>query len=227
MRPPKVDPKFARERIQPSRRTVSSNEPPKVLPKFAREELRPVQTSGNRPPPVQPKYATEAVSARTTRTASSTYQNEDILAQRPEQHLTHTEPKVGPDPILAMNPYEFEKLIIGILQRLGATVLHTQKAADNGLDGIVLGRDRKIGIQTKKYRGRVGGPEIQKFIGALVSNKLQMGVFFTSGRYTAKARQFAATAGIQLIDGEQVRQEIERPGSIFGSRYSFPSTFEE
>jgi restriction system protein len=83
---------------------------------------------------------------------------------------------------------------------------HIGQSGDQGIDGIValdkLGFD-KIYIQAKRWQANVGGPDVQKFIGALSQKKAQKGVFITTSLFTPDARIAAKSQSppIVLIDG--------------------------
>ncbi len=128
------------------------------------------------------------------------------------------------DTILSKSPREFEKLVVKLLKFMGyggeikdaAEV--TPYSRDGGIDGIIredaLGLGR-VCIQAKRYkRDRlVQRPEVQAFVGALISDK---GVFITTSGYTKDARKSAAGLAnktpLVLIDGEQLAKYIYEYG---------------
>ncbi len=87
----------------------------------------------------------------------------------------------------------------------------TRKTADEGIDGIIkqdrLGLDT-IYLQAKKWEGVVGRPEIQKFVGALHGQRAKKGIFITTSRFSAEARDYARQIDpkVVLIDGEELVQ---------------------
>ena len=95
----------------------------------------------------------------------------------------------------------------------------TRLSSDGGIDGIVdqdaLGLSR-IYVQAKRYAldSSVGRPEIQAFVGALHGNQANQGVFITSGRFSAGAREYAANlpTRVILIDGERLAALMIRYG---------------
>lgn len=94
----------------------------------------------------------------------------------------------------------------------------TQQSNDGGIDGIIdqdtLGLNR-VYVQAKRYspEGSVGRPELQAFVGAL-SGKADGGVFITTGRFSAAAREYAAVVPTRLIliDGERLTSLMIRFG---------------
>ena len=116
--------------------------------------------------------------------------------------------------VLDMSPYFFEKLVLDLLLNMGfgsrnkEMAIVTPTSHDNGVDGIIpedaLGLD-KIYIQAKRYTDNpVSKPEIHKFIGALDEQKASKGVFITTSKFTAGAKETAEKASkkIVLIDGK-------------------------
>lgn len=127
------------------------------------------------------------------------------------------------DTILSKTPYEFEKLVVKLLDKMGyggqvkdaAEV--TQATNDGGIDGIikedVLGLG-KIHIQAKRYarENTVGREEIQKFVGALAVAQSNKGVFITTSGYSKGAVEYAnslyGSTNVVLIDGIKLAEYI-------------------
>lgn len=116
--------------------------------------------------------------------------------------------------VLEMSPNFFEKLVLDLLLSMGfgsknkEMAIVTPTSHDNGVDGIIpedaLGLD-KIYIQAKRYTDNpVSKPEIHKFIGALDEQKASKGVFITTSKFTAGAKESAdiSSKKIVLIDGK-------------------------
>lgn len=109
-----------------------------------------------------------------------------------------------------------EKLAVDLLQRMGyGSGQRIGQTGDGGIDGIIkedaLGLDM-IYIQAKCWeRGRVmGEPEIARFVGALVANRAQKGVFITTSTFSNPAIAYINNIQHQqkiiLIDGEKLSQ---------------------
>jgi len=125
--------------------------------------------------------------------------------------------------ILNKTPYEFEKLVVKLLDMMGygGVVKNagqvTQQSNDGGIDGIikedVLGLGR-IHIQAKRYKrdSTIGREDIQKFVGALAVAQSNKGVFITTSRYSGAAIEYAnnlnGSTNVVLIDGSKLAEYI-------------------
>lgn len=123
---------------------------------------------------------------------------------------------------LVLDPTDFEKLVIRLLEAMGygrlGTIEHSGKSGDGGIDGIIsqdpLGLDR-IYLQAKRYTDKpVDRPVIQGFVGALMGAQGDRGVFLTTSNFTAGARAEAerVNARIVLIDGRRLAELMVRHG---------------
>lgn len=112
-------------------------------------------------------------------------------------------------------PEFFEEAVVDLLLKMGYGGAHgrgqvTKFTRDGGIDGVIdqdaLGLN-KVYIQAKRYatNNSVQRPEVQSFAGAL-RGKAEGGVFITTGRFTAGAREYVNTSPdrIILVDGQQL-----------------------
>ena len=104
------------------------------------------------------------------------------------------------DELLELNPRDFELYIGELFKHLGYESKVTPYINDKGIDIIMYKDDVKYGVQCKRYKGSVGSPDIQTFIGALANAKADKGVFVTTGMFTFEAEKMAANHPIQLIN---------------------------
>lgn len=123
---------------------------------------------------------------------------------------------------LKLTPTGFEELVVRLLDRMGygraGSAHRTAPSGDGGIDGIIsrdpLGMDR-IYVQAKRYTDiAVDRPAIQGFAGALMSKQGDRGVFITTSRFTAGAREEAEriNARIELIDGNRLAELLVQWG---------------
>lgn len=115
-----------------------------------------------------------------------------------------------------MDPIAFERLVLRLLDAMGygagdlAKKLTTKASGDGGIDGIIhedaLGLDA-VYVQAKRYRAEntVSRPAIQQFVGSLSGESASKGVFVTTSRFSAEAREYLKTVPLRivLIDGDE------------------------
>ncbi|MFN8584799.1 MAG: restriction endonuclease [Dehalococcoidia bacterium] len=116
-----------------------------------------------------------------------------------------------------LHPTDFEKLVLELLQRLGyagtrGSKNHLGRTGDGGVDGMInedrLGLDR-VYIQAKRRTtDTVGAPEIQGFVGSLVGQRADRGVFITTSTFSAPAVEYVRSIAhrVVLIDGAQLSE---------------------
>lgn len=122
------------------------------------------------------------------------------------------------------DPAFFEQAVLDLLIAMGyggadGAATRTQLSNDGGIDGIIdqdaLGLSR-VYVQAKRYAlaTAVGRPEIQGFVGALHGQAANQGVFITTGRFSAGAREYAegVATRVVLIDGQRLAALMIRYG---------------
>lgn len=131
------------------------------------------------------------------------------------QQITATLASQLMDEVMKLSSAEFEKLVVGLLLRMGygsgitEAGMVTQQSNDGGIDGII--KEDQLGfsniyIQAKQWAAdqTVGKPEVQKFVGALQGQQAQKGLFITTARFSSGALQYAANllgTKVVLVDG--------------------------
>ena len=102
---------------------------------------------------------------------------------------------------------EFEAYLAKLLKTLGfEDITGTPASGDQGADLLTRKDGRKIAIQAKRYKGRVGNGAVQEIVGALKFYKADEGWVITSGTFTPSARVLAQANGIRLVDGMDLRK---------------------
>lgn len=115
--------------------------------------------------------------------------------------------------VLKITPYTFEKFVVDLLSKMGyGTIAYgshaTVASGDDGIDGVIM-KDKLgfslIYMQAKEWVQDkvVGQPDIQSFVGA-IAGKHGDGLFVTTARFSQKAKDYANTHHIILIDGERL-----------------------
>ncbi len=111
----------------------------------------------------------------------------------------------------------FERLVVDLLLAMGyggvgGMGMAFTKGSDGGIDGFInqdkLGLD-VVYVQAKRWSDQtVGRPDIQQFVGALAGRQASRGVFITTSRFSADARDYVKPLNVRviLIDGEHLAQ---------------------
>jgi restriction system protein len=170
-----------------------------------------------------PEYIENSGKSRTDEKLNSAETDNDVeLNATPEEILESNYLKVRKNlaleilsKIKSSPPAFFENLVVELLVKMGygGTIQEAGKSigrsGDEGIDGIIkedrLGLDI-IYIQAKRWKDKVGRPEIQKFVGALAGQGAKKGIFITTSGFTNEAKEYQPKneTKIVLIDGEQL-----------------------
>jgi len=118
--------------------------------------------------------------------------------------------------ISTKSPAFFEELVVKLLVRMGyggsqqdASVVG--RSGDGGIDGLInedrLGLDR-IYVQAKRWKDKVGTPQIRDFVGSLAGGGAHKGVFITTSSFQPGVVDYLR--GVQhrvvLIDGQRLAE---------------------
>ena len=148
-----------------------------------------------------------AETAETAETAEAIIENNfDILNSELRNNVLNK--------LMTLNPYDFEKFVVKLLQKMGygefTTV--TKKSGDDGIDCIISAdvfEFDRIYIQAKHWDidSTIGTPEIQKFLGALAGQGSSKGIYITTAKFTKDAREYCnkqLNVSIKLVDGQKL-----------------------
>lgn len=115
------------------------------------------------------------------------------------------------DDLNALSGIEFERLITGLLLKMGFRAEMTRSTGDGGIDVIAHLQTPLIGgrylIQCKRFTNTlVGAPMIREFYGAVEADRKALkGIFITTSGFTDQAQEFAHNLPLELIDGVRLR----------------------
>ncbi len=116
------------------------------------------------------------------------------------------------DSIHNCSPRFFENLVVDLMLSMGYGGSNKEagkaigKSSDGGIDGLInedkLGLDT-IYLQAKRWKNKIGAPEIRDFVGSLVGMQSNKGVFITTSSFTSEAVSYANSVQhkVILIDG--------------------------
>ena len=134
--------------------------------------------------------------------------------------------------LATVDPFRFERIVLDLLLAMGyggsrdEAAAVTQKTGDEGIDGVInedrLGLD-VIYVQAKRWKGSVGRPEIQGFVGALAGKKATKGIFITTSAFHDNAREYAASLHqkIILIDGRRLAELMIEHGTGVAEEHAY------
>ena len=93
-----------------------------------------------------------------------------------------------------INPKRYEELIGSVFKAAGYHVRVSSYSNDDGVDVFIFDGDSNdtVGIQVKRYRGKIEAQQIREFSGALVLNGLTQGIYITTSEFTRGATSTAA-----------------------------------
>ena len=115
--------------------------------------------------------------------------------------------------VLNQTPAFFEQLVVDLMKAMNyGEGFVTKYSGDDGIDGII--HEDQLGfnliyIQAKRWKPDVtiGKPELQKFAGAMMGPpRVEKGLFITTAKFSPKARDFANSQHIILVDGKHLTE---------------------
>lgn len=107
-------------------------------------------------------------------------------------------------------PRGFEDYVADIFRNLEGfqDVELTSQSNDRGVDIFARHKGAKIAIQCKLYKGTIGAPTVQAFVGALHDAGADKGFLVTTSVFTLSAERMASDHPIELINGIRLRELI-------------------
>jgi restriction system protein len=152
------------------------------------------------------------------------YKTESGSIQTPQELLEEGFQKIKKDLsqellgyVKQSSPRFFERLVVDLLLVMGYGGSRKDagqavgQSGDGGIDGII--KEDKLGLdviylQAKRWENVVGSKEIRNFVGSLVGQKADKGVFITTSGFTKDALEYVKTIThkVILIDGDMLTQ---------------------
>ncbi len=116
---------------------------------------------------------------------------------------------------------EFERVCQQLVEKMGFETETTKASGDGGIDLIAYNHQPLLSgkyiIQCKRYSGSVGEPIIRDLYGVITSERANKGILMTTGHFTKSAIAFANGKPIELIDGVDMQNLLNKYG-LFTSR---------
>lgn len=123
--------------------------------------------------------------------------------------------------IKAFSPEKFESFSRLLFSKMGVKFdaeKGVKMSGDHGMDGFGYFvsdefRTSKVVVQCKRFAGSiVGEPSINKFMGVMMAESADYGIFVTTSHFTkqAQAKAVQGSCTVTLIDGQKLVELIER-----------------
>jgi hypothetical protein len=111
----------------------------------------------------------------------------------------------------AMAGLEFEAWIVARLASAGFAVRNVRDSGDFGVDIITWRHGLTLGLQPKRYEGKVGNDAVQQVLAGCDYHGCQLAVVLTQSRFTAAAREQAEKARhpVVLIERTQLLDLVD------------------
>jgi restriction system protein len=112
------------------------------------------------------------------------------------------------DARFSIDPWKFEEVVASVYRDQGYRTRVTARSGDGGVDIMLDGPDNStIGVQVKRYRGKVKVDHIRALVGALVDAdpELTRGIFVATSEFQPGAQKYVTRQRlrgrrIELVD---------------------------
>ena len=124
--------------------------------------------------------------------------------------------QINQDRVYDLHPRVFEEVVGSVFKDHGWRVKVTAYTGDDGVDVVLTGGDKTVGVQVKKNKKerKVEAEQIRALAGALVLNGMTQGVFVTTSSYRKGAMLTAASYchkgyHVHLLDCKRFFEALE------------------
>jgi|LGOV01.1.fsa_nt_gb HJR/Mrr/RecB family endonuclease len=114
------------------------------------------------------------------------------------------------DEIINMNGYEFEQLIAELFNGIGYRAEVTKSSGDQGVDVILYKNSERIGIQAKRYTGKVTNKAVQEIVAGVKHYNLDRGIVISTAEYTKSAIELAHSNNIELWGKQKLMDLVKK-----------------
>ncbi len=112
----------------------------------------------------------------------------------------------------SLSPYDFEKFIAALFEKMGYETKTTPSSGDYGADVIATKGNEITIIECKRYsRGtHVTPEEVQRTLGAIWKYKANKAIFITTSQFSTRAAKLEKEAPIELWNKEKLHQIVRK-----------------
>ena len=108
-------------------------------------------------------------------------------------------------------PFEFERLVAKLFEKKGYKATVTQESGDFGVDILAEAGKEKIAIQVKHWQASVGGPDVHKTLGSMITFGANRAMVITSSDFTNQAYEIQKRGSpVELWNGSRLRDEFRQ-----------------
>ncbi|EHB66074.1 restriction endonuclease [Paenibacillus lactis] len=123
----------------------------------------------------------------------------------------------------SMDGVEFERLVYNLFVKLGFRAQITKASGDGGVD-IVANYEGLLFnglylIQCKRWKAKVGEPELRDLYGTVTSKNALKGILVTTSSFSRQAEEFSRGKNLELIDGPKLN-ELLRAAEMDNTAFS-------
>lgn len=105
---------------------------------------------------------------------------------------------------------EFERACAEIFRRLGFDVTTTKASGDQGADLVLEAKDRRIVVQAKRRRSKVGNVAVQEVVAAKAFYQADAAAVVTNHYYSPAAIKLARANAVLLLDRRDLAAMLAR-----------------
>ncbi|HER2174446.1 TPA: restriction endonuclease [Streptococcus pyogenes] len=98
----------------------------------------------------------------------------------------------------------FEEFVAEIYNLKGYSYELTNNTGDQGLDIILYKDDEKVGVQCKRFTGKVGNKAVQEAFAGKYFYECDKAVVVTPSTFTKSARDLASKLQVTLVDKNEL-----------------------
>jgi restriction system protein len=109
---------------------------------------------------------------------------------------------------------ELERVSAQLFKHLGFQAELTKEGSDGGVDIVCRGGGQQIAVQCKAWEKSVGRPDVQRLAGIVAVESFDRGILIAPNGWTAEAREFGTSAGVELWDDRRLSKLAENAGAF-------------
>lgn len=118
--------------------------------------------------------------------------------------------------LYSLDPIEFENMVKTLFIKMGFNAATTKASGDGGIDIVAINEQPitsgKYVIQCKRYGigNNIGEPTIRELFGVMHAENANKGILITTSEFTKQAVVFAKGKAIELINGHDLQNLLNR-----------------